>query len=746
LRTSCFASMRKGSRKGSRKESIKILNDALKDMWGGASRLTKTASSRTRKNSLKAWKNFTTVSWRVDLAKDYEEQSKYAHGWYATWSEVVSWLVPAIVGFLTASAGCFIEKMVEWLGDLRFGYCADSLIWATRESCGPSWFDWGHGYAFYMLVSTILATISATLTYFFAPLARGSGIPEIKTILGGFSMAGVLDWNTLVVKIVGLSMSVAAGLSCGKEGPLVHIACCFSNLISKFIPRYARNEAKQRELLSCACAAGVAVAFGAPLGGVLFSLEEASTLFPSRTMIRAFFASSVAAVSLAWWNPTGSGKLTMFEAHYDEPPHFVEYYIFVMLGVVGGCVGAVFVHYNILISKARAPGSTFRKHCPMIVEVMLIALLTAATSYHVLYTRVLSNKAIRALFFPCSEAVQENADPHTFMLDLCNGEEPVISGDIMAVLALAGFLRFVQMTFTFATGCPAGLFIPSLYVGAALGRVVGTMATLFFQRFGMQIQANPGIYAMIGAASVLGGVCRVTISLVVIMFELTGGIQLIVPFMLACLTAKFVGDYFTMGIYDYCIVARKYPYLHEPDESMHHVFAQDVMDDDLVCLHTAPMAVSALMRILSESKIGGYPVTLSVDDETFVGYVHARTVKAYLEEQLETSQIVTGETKVGFIRYSKEKHNDVLDISHLVDEAVVQAAGKTPVAQVHSMFRNLGIKVIIVVGQGKLKGMITKKSFINAVEEISFEGYATATTTLQDNEAAMLKRTHSKFY
>lgn len=55
---------------------------------------------------------------------------------------------------------------------------------------------------------------------------------------------------------------------------MVHIACCIGNIFSYLFPKYGRNEAKKREILSAAAAAGVSVAFGAPIGGVLFSLEE----------------------------------------------------------------------------------------------------------------------------------------------------------------------------------------------------------------------------------------------------------------------------------------------------------------------------------------------------------------------------------------------------------------------------------------------------------------------------------------
>jgi chloride channel 3/4/5 len=80
-------------------------------------------------------------------------------------------------------------------------------------------------------------------------------------------------------------LAVSTGLSLGKEGPLVHVAGCCGNIITYFFPKYSRNEAKRREVLSAAAAAGVSVAFGAPIGGVLFSLEEVSiSLYPVYTL------------------------------------------------------------------------------------------------------------------------------------------------------------------------------------------------------------------------------------------------------------------------------------------------------------------------------------------------------------------------------------------------------------------------------------------------------------------------------
>ncbi len=83
---------------------------------------------------------------------------------------------------------------------------------------------------------------------FFSYNLSGSGIPEIKTILSGFIIRGYLGKWTLLVKSLGMVLGVSAGLSLGKEGPMVHMASCCGNIVSYLFPKYSKNEAKKREV------------------------------------------------------------------------------------------------------------------------------------------------------------------------------------------------------------------------------------------------------------------------------------------------------------------------------------------------------------------------------------------------------------------------------------------------------------------------------------------------------------------
>ncbi|KAJ2930643.1 hypothetical protein H1R20_g6438, partial [Candolleomyces eurysporus] len=166
----------------------------------------------------------------------------------------------------------------------------------------------------YISLAVAFAGTSALLVETYAPYAFHTGIPEIKAILGGYVFDAFLSPWTLLIKALGLALSVASGLSLGKEGPLVHVACCMAYLFSRMFEQFRHNEASKRRVLAAAAAAGVSVAFGSPLGGVLFGLEELDA-FASETdvMWRGFVASAIAAVALQWVNPFGTAKLVLFQ-------------------------------------------------------------------------------------------------------------------------------------------------------------------------------------------------------------------------------------------------------------------------------------------------------------------------------------------------------------------------------------------------------------------------------------------------
>jgi chloride channel 3/4/5 len=431
-------------------------------------------------------------------------------------------------------------------------------------------------------------------------------------------------------------------------------------------------------------------------------------MFPQKTMIRSFFAAVIAAMTLWQLDATGTGKLTMFQVQLNDPAHPIEYVVFVLLGVLGGLLGAFFCWGNIEFNRGAGIRQTPTR------DVFFIILFTAISSYPMLWTANLSSPTIRILFQDCANV---EGSGRTQMRTLCTGAEPSIDGVLCVQLLCACFIRLIQMTFTFGCAVPCGLFVPSLYTGACLGRVVGIgMRHLAVATGGAIIapaMVNPGVYAMVGAAAVLGGVCRVTISLVVICLELTGGSQIIPAFMLALLISKWVGDLFTGGIYDMCIELRGYPFLHEEDDVTFNTRACDIMDTDLVCISVNPGTIKELRAELRRHEYSVFPVVSSPEDHQFHGVLHKEEILDFLDKYVQENQTINeDQVQVSFAQDGQD--SSALPLADRLDRLLLSIVPDTPLAQLHNIFRGLGDKVVIVLRFGKLIGMITKKSFVHS--------------------------------
>ncbi len=150
----------------------------------------------------------------------------------------------------------------------------------------------------FLVFSLLFGGTAAIMTVFIAPGAASGGTPELMGYLNGINYPDFIGVNTLAVKIVGLSLAVAAGLCIGKEGPLAHIGAILGHCII-YIPlpflKYFRNDVDKREFAAAGAAAGVAAAFGSPIGGSLFVYEMSrpSTFWSFDLMWKIFFCSSI---------------------------------------------------------------------------------------------------------------------------------------------------------------------------------------------------------------------------------------------------------------------------------------------------------------------------------------------------------------------------------------------------------------------------------------------------------------------
>ena len=152
-----------------------------------------------------------------------------------------------------------------------------------------------------------------------------------------------------------------------------------------------------REVVTAASAAGVAVAFGSPIGGVLFALEEMATAFPMETMWHSFFTALVATMTLSAMNPFRTGKLVLFQVSYDRVWHFFEIGGFILIGVFGGLYGPFVTKYHLQVQSFR------RKHLAKhgVLEAVTLAAITAVVGYHNRFLRIDMTESLAVLFREC---------------------------------------------------------------------------------------------------------------------------------------------------------------------------------------------------------------------------------------------------------------------------------------------------------------------------------------------------------
>ncbi|KAH6877599.1 chloride channel [Alternaria rosae] len=667
------------------------------------------------------------------------------------------WIILVAAGILSGGIAAFIDVASDWLADLKTGYChnvdGDGRFYLNKSFCCwgieeeqacHDWNSWGAAmgigsvggryiveYVFFVLFSVLFAACASLLVREFSPYAKHSGIPEIKTVLGGFVIRHFLGGWTLVTKTVGLCLAVASGLWLGKEGPLVHVACCSANLFMKLFGNVNGNEARKREVFSAAAAAGISVAFGAPIGGVLFSLEQLSYYFPDKTMWSSFVCAMVAAVTLQACNPFHTGKLVLYQVTYHSGWHDFELVPFAFLGILGGLFGGFFIKLNMGVAEWRKNRQYLKGP---VTEVVIVSFVTALINFPIKFMRAQASELVHILFAECADLAEDT-------LGLCKSGKA--NTGVIALLLISSGLGIILSGFTFGLQIPAGIILPSMAIGGLFGRAVGLSVevvqaawpTLFvFKSCEPDVPCvTPGTYAIVGAASALAGTTRMTVSIVVIMFELTGALTYVLPIMIAVMISKWIGDAISpRGIYESWIHFKGYPFLDNREDngsSIPDVGAGYVMTriEDLTAITATGHTIGSLRQLLSQHRFRGFPVIDNSRDALLLGYISRTELQYALQLALTPPRTLAAETEAYFSHQPLSDPATSLDLRPWMDQTPITLNARASFQLTVSMFQKLGLRYVLFTDRGMLKGLLTKKDVwyvMNGVDEEREEGGA----------------------
>lgn len=674
-----------------------------------------------------------------------------------------------------------IMAMLSFAMDYSIRACQKAHYYLYRELTGYVALQ----YLTWVLFPLLFIIFSVGFVHTVSPQAIGSGIPEMKTILRGVVLKEYLTFRVLVAKMIGLVASVGSRLPIGKEGPFVHIASIVATLLNKFyikIKAPLRTSAQTNEMLAAACAVGVACNFAAPIGGVLFSIEVTSTFFAVRDYWRGFFGAVCGAFVfrlLAVFNQDEETITALFKTNLrvDFPFDLQEFLGFIIIGILCGFVGALFVYLHKQIVEFHRKNDLVN-NCmkksrfiyPAIVTIIIASLKFPGGLGQYMAGDLTLKEAVDTLFDNKTWNKLAFVDDSDVLMDMQEGwKHPSVN--IFVTLSTFIILNFIMTAFAITLPVPSGIFMPIFVIGAAIGRLVGeTMSVVYPNGFLSEDHLYyivPGGYAVVGAASLSGAVTH-TISTSVIVFELTGQISHILPVMIAVLISNAIAQRLQPSIYDSIIDIKELPFLPDITAGKQKYF--DVCVDDFmirsVKFITLTTTYRQLKSTLSHCEAKVLPLVNSVGDMVLIGSISRAELETLLNEfvcewptdtsdgsphhgsrdvlqmnsmkkdfknthsaeadlkdmTVETSLIEPVKNKG--VDAALQNHDSDLDVvlefsRCAIDQAPFQLVERTSLHMVHSMFSLLGINVAFVTSVGRLVGVVSIRELRDAIEGVS---------------------------
>ena len=372
------------------------------------------------------------------------------------------WVFLLFLGFFSALIGFFMDYIIFKL------YFVNKYLYKLVDVWIVQCFFW-------LSFCVLLTALSSALTHRVAPQAIGSGIPEVKTIMRGFELKGYMTLSNLVAKVFGLILAVGAGLPIGKEGPFVVISALVASILSKYriFANIRNNPSRMIDMLGAAAAVGVACNFGAPIGGVMFSIEVTSTYFAVRNYWRGFFGAVVGAFlyqTLAYYDSSKKKITALFTTNFDKFPFdFEELFVFALVGAFLGLCGPLFVtahrKFAVINSHYIQPMSICQRSYMSFpaISAFIIAILT--------FPRFIG---------PYMGLSQQEAVNHLFSDKALDDIDHWNNPNIFLSLTVYIVLKFAMTIVAISLPIPSGVFVPVFALGAAFGRLVGeAMAAMY---------------------------------------------------------------------------------------------------------------------------------------------------------------------------------------------------------------------------------------------------------------------------
>lgn len=487
--------------------------------------------------------------------------------------------IMVVMGAIVGICGGFGAILFRWMVDFFQGFAIGHGENTVELLMAVPW--WKR-----ILLPVAAGLVVGPLVHWGAREAKGHGVPEV---LGAIVFKkGVIRPVVAAVKITASAITIAFGGSVGREGPIVQIGAGLGSTVGQWL-RFSPQ--RLRTLIGCGAAAGIAATFNAPIAGAFFALEILMRDFALVTFSPIIVASVVAtAVSREFLGDTPSFPVPDFTIESS-----LELPFYLVLGLLVGLLAVIYVRTLYASEEAieRIPVKPWLK--PALGGVLLGAV---------------------TIWFP-----QVYGVGYASMVEALNGEMA------LGLMALLVVVKLLAVNLTLGSGFSGGIFAPALFLGGMLGGAFGAgLGTVF-----PDAHHAVGAFAMVGMSAMVGAATGGPLTAILILFEMTGQYQVILPLMLAGIGAALVyrsmmkDSIFTLKF------TRRGQELHFGRESaiLRSFHVQDIMEVNPVTIGLTDRLDHILKLFLDNQEEHYYVVD---DDGKLCGMISIHDVKAILHE------------------------------------------------------------------------------------------------------------------
>ena len=493
-------------------------------------------------------------------------------------------IVAIIIGVLAGFAAIGIRLLIFEISNLSFS--GDGTLLENIMSTPWYWV---------LIIPTIGGLIVGPIIYFFAPEAKGHGVPEVMQAI--LLKGGSIRPRVAFIKAIASSITIGTGGSVGREGPIIQIGSSIGSMVGQFLRVPSK---RMKTLVGCGAAAGIAAAFNAPIAGALFAVEIILMDFA----IAQFSPIVIASVMATVVSHTFEGKFAAFIVPQYElvAPQEIGFYF--ILGALAGLASFAFIkalYYSESIWDDKLKIPEYIKPAIGGLQIGLIALV-----------------------FPQIMGVG---------YDTIN---QALYGNMFWYLAFAlVFIKIFATSITLGSGGSGGIFAPSLFMGAMLGFFFGYIVHTAFPN----VTASPGAYALVAMGGLVAGTTRAPITAIIIVFELTNDYNIILPLMVTCIISTILSSKLSReSIYTLKLLLRNIGIKEGMETNvMESLYVKDVFKKEVEAIGGSENFAQVMNQVL-KGNASEYPV---VDRSRKVtGIISIHDIKDHFYEREELTDIL----------------------------------------------------------------------------------------------------------